>query len=121
MPLFTLQVFECLFAFAYEDPLSGLDTMFNIFLAVGIVLSSAVFMTVGALGSIPTAMLTDYLLHDQVLPPVAVLGAVLVVLGFVLFVWADGQAKRKLEEDALELSDVLSSRGSLHRNELAPL
>ncbi len=62
----------------------ALDSLSNFVLLIGIALSSPLFISVGALSSIPATVVADYIAHGTVLPPLSYFGILSIVLGFLL-------------------------------------
>jgi drug/metabolite transporter (DMT)-like permease len=63
---------------------ASLDTIFNLCMLAGILASSPLVVSVGSMMVVPTSIIVDYILHGTVLHALAIVGVVLVVLGFVI-------------------------------------
>jgi len=70
---------------------SGMSTAFNIFLALGILWSSSLFISVGSLLTVPVSVVADKILHDYSLPAECYAGMVMIVVGFLGLLYADNR------------------------------
>lgn len=88
-----------------------LDSIFNVLLLIGIALTSALFMSVGCLLTIPASMLSDWVLHGTVMQGGSIGGVVLIAAGFAVLAWAEvlearhASQKRAASEDAIAKED----------------
>jgi len=73
----------------------GLDCVFNIFLLLGIMLTSPLFISVGSLLTIPASIVADRIFHSFVLSPEALVGGGLIVLGFLGLNFAEYMSNRR--------------------------
>ena len=64
---------------------SVLDSFSNILILIGIVLSSPLFISMGALLALPTSMLADYIFHNILMSYLSILGSVFILMGFLGF------------------------------------
>jgi drug/metabolite transporter (DMT)-like permease len=60
-----------------------LDCIFNVSLLIGIMCTSPLFMSVGSLLTIPASVFADFVGHQYVLPPLALVGVLLIIIGFL--------------------------------------
>lgn len=60
-----------------------MEWLLNMFLSIGIALSTPLFMSIGVLLTIPTSMVTDKIIHDYSIPLFAYVGVALIVIGFL--------------------------------------
>jgi len=60
-----------------------LDGTFNILLLLGVMLTSPLLISVGSVLVIPGSILADFIVHHYVLPPLALFGIGLIIIGFV--------------------------------------
>ena len=65
---------------------SVLDCFSNILILIGIVLSSPLFISMGALLALPTSMLADFIFHNILMSYLSILGSVLILMGFLGFI-----------------------------------
>ena len=65
---------------------SVLDSFSNILILIGIVLSSPLFISMGALLALPTSMLADFIFHNILMSYFAILGSVFILMGFIGFI-----------------------------------
>ena len=67
---------------------SVLDGFSNILILFGIVLSSPLFISMGALLALPASAAADYIIHNIVMNYLSMLGALLIITGFVGFTFS---------------------------------
>ena len=66
---------------------STLDAISNILILLGIILSSPLFVSMGALLALPSSALADFLVHGEVMNTWSMIGAMLIILGFIGFIF----------------------------------
>ena len=64
---------------------STLDAISNILILLCIILSSPLFVSMGALLALPSSALADFLVHGEVMNTWSMIGAMLIILGFIGF------------------------------------
>ena len=67
---------------------SVLDSFSNILILFGIVLSSPLFVSMGALLALPASAAADYIVHNIVMNYLSMAGALLILIGFVGFAFS---------------------------------
>lgn len=63
---------------------AGFDSIYNVLLLFGILITSPLFISVGSMLVMPASIVTDRLIHGTVMGPVGVCGAIVIVIGFSL-------------------------------------
>jgi hypothetical protein len=63
---------------------SALDSIYNILLLFGILVTTPLFMSVGTMMVMPCSIVVDRLVHGTELGPSGIVGAVVIVVGFVM-------------------------------------
>lgn len=63
---------------------TGLDSIYNVLLLFGILVTTPLFMSVGVMLVMPFSIVVDRILHGTELGPSGVLGAIVIVIGFAL-------------------------------------
>lgn len=66
------------------NPLPAMDSLYGVLLVAAVALTSPLFVAVGSMLVVPLSMLSDWWLHGTTPSLLGIVGAVLVVLGFVL-------------------------------------
>lgn len=70
-------------ALPYLIGAAAVDSVFQILLYIGILISSPLFISVGCMLSIPGSIVADYIFHSTVLPPLALGGIAVIIVGFI--------------------------------------
>ena len=82
---------------------SVLDGFSNILILFGIVLSSPLFISMGALLALPASAAADYIFHNIVMNYLSMMGALLIIIGFIGFTFStymNGHTKKNQNPNA---------------------
>jgi hypothetical protein len=63
---------------------SALDSIYNILLLFGILVTTPLFMSVGTMMVMPCSIVVDRLVHGTELGPSGIVGAIVIIVGFVM-------------------------------------
>jgi hypothetical protein len=88
------------------------DALFNLSTNVAIALSSALLTSVLSIVAAPISMLFDLVLNSYSMPPLALLGSALIVVGFLGYSLAEFRSQRADDADAVQALALDATRPS---------